>query len=102
MPTSSPGGSELDSALRAALEAELTAKYGPLLSGNSLREVLAFQTPAAFRRSASRRQLPVPVFTIAHRRGKFALAKDVAAWLASRRASATTPGAAVLTTEDAQ
>jgi hypothetical protein len=29
--------------------------------------------------------LPVPVFAIAHRRGKFALCKDVAQWLAQLR-----------------
>ena len=33
--------------------------------------------------------MPVVVFDVAHRRGKFAMAKDVAIWLARLRQAAT-------------
>lgn len=95
-------GAERDDALRAALEAELTAKHGPLLSGEGLRQILAFHTQSAFRRAASRCRLLVPVFTIAHRRGKVAVVKDIAAWRAERRTSAATCNAEELIGEKAQ
>ena len=79
-----------DIKLLMELEAELTERYGPLLSGKTLRAILAFPSQAAFRQAAARNLLPVPVFCIEHRRGKFALVKDVAVWLVQRRATSHT------------
>lgn len=72
------------------LATELTDLYGPLVSGKTLRSILAFPTQAAFQQAAARNLLPVPVFSIEHRRGKFALVKDIAAWLSQRRNSVET------------
>ena len=74
-------------ALAQILEADLMAKYGPLLSGNSLREVLGYRSMDAMRQAVLRGTMPVPIFSIKHRRGKFALIKDVAIWLSEIRNS---------------
>jgi len=71
-----------------SLEADLTNRYGPVLSGESLRRALGYPTVDAFRQALARRTVPVPVFSIRKRRGKFALAKDVARWLVEQRATA--------------
>lgn len=62
---------------------ELNEKYGQLLGGNDLWKVLGYPTAEAFRQACSREVLPVNVFSIPHRRGKFAKVRDVATWLES-------------------
>jgi len=57
-------------------------QYGPLLSGTALYRALGLPSAAAFRQAASREALPVQVFSIPHRRGRFALTREVALWLA--------------------
>lgn len=74
--------------LEGILEEELTLRYGPLLSGEALRQVLGYVSNDAFRQALSRKTVPIPVFSIPNRRGKFALAKDAAYWLASQRDAA--------------
>lgn len=71
--------------LANALEATLIQEYGFMLGQADLTRILAYPTSTAFRRAAYRRQLPITVFSIKHRKGKFALAKDVAIWLATVR-----------------
>lgn len=78
-----------DDALRQALEQELTVQYGPIVTGKDLLRLLAFPSQAAFRQALSRNQLPVPVFSIKHRRGKFALVKELALWIVTNRATAS-------------
>jgi len=80
-----------DPVLAAALERELFARFGPMLSGEDLWVALGYPSMEAFRQALSRNLLPVPVFSLPHRRGKFALVKDVAHWLAICRATATLP-----------
>src|SRR5450830_378801 len=74
--------------LEEVLERELTLRYGPLVSGASLQQVLGYASSDAFRQALSRKTVPIPVFSIQNRRGKFALVKDVAAWLATQRDAA--------------
>ncbi len=78
-------------ALASTLEHDLVRHYGPMIGQDELREVLGYTTMDAFRQALSRRLLPVPVFALPNRRGKYALAKDVAAWLASMRSGAVLP-----------
>ncbi len=82
--------SAADPVLVAQLEEELTARYGPALGGEDLRKALAYPSMSAFLQAMTRGTVPVPVFSIGNRRGWFALAKDVARWLAERRATART------------
>lgn len=71
--------------LTEELSRDLLLRYGPMLSGKELLQALGYKTADAFRQALSRDLIGVPVFTIAHRRGKFALSKDVAHWLARQR-----------------
>jgi len=74
------------------LLAQLLERYGPVLGGQDLRQVLGFPSAAAFRQAALRGTLPVPVFSVPNRRGRFALTQEVTAWLFERRRTAIPPG----------
>jgi hypothetical protein len=54
----------------------------PLLGGAQLWRTLGFRTAAAFRQALHRKTLPVPVFSLPGRSGKFARRVDVDQWLA--------------------
>lgn len=73
--------------LEKQLEKDLLTTHGPMLFGDALLKALGYGSGDAFRHAVSRNTVPVPIFTIAKRRGKFALTKDVAHWLASQRVS---------------
>jgi hypothetical protein len=79
---------DMNEALAEALEADLLRQYGPMLTGDSLRKALGYPSMDALRQAVSRGTVPVPIFPLEKRRGKFALAKDVANWLAEQRNSA--------------
>lgn len=67
------------------IERNLFDRYGPLMADDNLRIALGYKSMEAFRQAISRGTLGVPVFSIPNRRGKYALVKDVAAWLATLR-----------------
>lgn len=75
-------------ALARELESDLLTLYGsPVLTGESLQKALGFKTLDALRQSMSRGTIPVKVFSIKNRRGKYALIKDIAYYLASQARS---------------
>nr|WP_198985139.1 hypothetical protein [Herbaspirillum sp. ASV7] len=82
--------------LAVLLDRELTSRYGPIVSNDNLRLVLGYSSMEAFRQAVSRKTIPIPVFEIENRRGKFALVKDVAAWLAAQRARALSDDIAIM------
>jgi len=82
---------ENTSVLARSIEEDLFKKYGPMLTGESLREVLGYPSMEAMRQAVSRGTIPVPVFPIKNRRGKFALAKDIAIWIAEQRININKP-----------
>lgn len=59
--------------------------YGPLVGGPELERLLGFTSSAAFRQAAYRDRLPVKVFSLPDRRGKFAFTSDIAEWLLELR-----------------
>jgi len=61
----------------------LLNKYGPLLGGDDLVNLLGYKTKAAFYRSVRMNTVGVEVFNISGRKGKFALTENVANWLDS-------------------
>lgn len=65
----------------AAIELNLREQYGPIVGGSALWKLLGFRTSAAFRQALSRGKLPIAVFPIKNRKGKFAHVHDVASWL---------------------
>ncbi len=71
--------------LASALEKDLLAMYGsPILTGDELWKALGYPSSDAYRQAMVRKTLPVKTFTIKHRRGKHALVKDIALWLATQ------------------
>ena len=74
--------------LEQALTQDLTARYGHLVSGDDLRRTLGYKSSDAFRQAIARKTLPVTVFSIPHRRGKFALSSEIARWLAVQHEAA--------------
>ena len=81
---SQEGCDEIDQ-LQSTLEKDLLNLYGPLLSSEVLQKVLGYSSRDAFRQAINRQVLDIPLFDIAHRKGKFALAKDVAVFIAKQR-----------------
>lgn len=75
-------------------EQGLLQRYGPVVGQDELRQALGYSSQDAFRQALARGRLPVPVFSIAGRRGKYALSKDIALWLAQLRHAAMSGQAA--------
>lgn len=71
-----------------SLEKELLDRYGPMVSNEVLIMLLGYRTREAFRLAVARKTLPIAVFKIPNRRGKFALVRDIARWLAVQRQNA--------------
>lgn len=68
------------------LEQKLMQRYDmPLLAGEDLRRALGYRSLDALRQAVQRNTVPVPVFSIENRRGKYALVRDIALWLATQR-----------------
>jgi hypothetical protein len=74
-----------ESQLAEALEQDLLRKYGLLVTGEALIKELGYVSSSAFRQSLVRKTVPVPIFEIDNRRGKYALSKDIAGYLAKKR-----------------
>ncbi len=74
--------------LECTLLQDMLALYGPMVSGNALWKALGYASADAFRHAVFRKTIPVHIFTIPNRRGKFALTQDIATWLALQRNSA--------------
>lgn len=71
--------------LARRLELDLTVLHGPMMTGEPLRIALGYPSKSAFRQAIARKTPPIPLFSIEKRRGKFALTKDVAIWIAEQR-----------------
>ncbi len=80
----------LECELQQQLEDDLFKLHGPIMTGESLYKALGYISSAAFRQALVRNTVAVPIFRLEHRRGKFALSKDVAHFLAERRNSSMT------------
>ncbi|TWO62873.1 hypothetical protein FN976_28645 [Caenimonas sedimenti] len=61
------------------------ARHGPMIGGAALHAALGYPSATAFRMALARDRVPIPVFPLDHRRGKFALVTELAAWLARQR-----------------
>jgi len=75
--------------LATDLERDLLERYGLLVTGEALIKELGYISKAAFRQSLVRKTVPIPVFELDNRRGKYALSKDIAAYLAKKRCAST-------------
>ncbi|QLJ07240.1 hypothetical protein [Pseudoalteromonas sp. JSTW] len=71
--------------LAEQLEKDLLQMYGsPLLSGDDLKKAMGYRSVDALRQAIARKTVPVNVFSLKNRRGKYALIKDIALWLAKQ------------------
>jgi len=80
-------GATFSDSSAASLESALVREYGALIGGARLTKVLGYPSQAAFRQAVARKRLPIPVFAMDGRRGKFALARDIALWLITQSRS---------------
>lgn len=76
-------------------EVSLTRALGAVVGGGDLSRALGYRTQAAFRQALARDRLPVRVFEIEGRRGRFARTGDIARWLWGQGVTSlpATPGA---------
>lgn len=70
--------------LEEILAKDLLYRYGPLLGQDELWRALGYMSLDGLRQAQARGTVPVHVFSLEKRRGKFALSRDVARWLASQ------------------
>lgn len=67
------------------IERDLFERHGPMISDEALRVALGYRSSDAFRQALTRKTVPIPIFSVENRRGKYALVKDLAFWLAKQR-----------------
>mgnify|MGYP000226590103 CR=1 FL=1 len=67
------------------LERELTERYGLIVGGKDLRDILGYKTASAFSLACKQGDISLPIFNIEKRRGKFALAVDIAQWIVNQK-----------------
>ena len=66
------------------LLASVIQEWGYVVGSAGLRQTLGYASQSALRVAIANGTIPVTVFRIPGRKGPFALAHDLAAWLASR------------------
>ena len=65
---------------------ELKQEAGYIVSGDALRRALGFSTIGAMTKAIARKKLPLPLFEMPNRRGKFIRARELAYFIACQRA----------------
>jgi hypothetical protein len=68
--------------IERSIAAHLLQRFGPMLTFAQVAEVLEYPTPDALERSIQRGHIELPTLKLAHRRGTFMLAHDLAHHLA--------------------
>jgi hypothetical protein len=63
---------------------------GPIMQGEALYKALGYKTLAGFNKAYYRGTVPIPVFKVKNKKGRYALTKEVAIWLAEMRLSVST------------
>jgi hypothetical protein len=76
---------DIEAPLEVLLAQQLMQRYGPIIGNEDLCQALGYPSREAFRQALARSDVPVPVFDIEKRRGKYALIGDVAKWLVEQR-----------------
>lgn len=71
--------------LAKQLEQDLLRLYGsPILTIEQLQRALNYRSVAAIKQAIQRQTLPVHIFELPNRRGRYALVKDVCEYLAGQ------------------
>lgn len=90
MPASPDGPVTPHSQSYDEFERRLVLTLGATVGGESLTRALGYPSQDAFRKAHQRGRLPINTFELEGRRGRFALAVDIAGWLWCQRDSALT------------
>jgi hypothetical protein len=69
--------------IKASLRELMIREYGAVVGGRDLRSALGFKSTAAFCRAVRSGYVPLRIFELPGRRGRFALVSDLADWLES-------------------
>jgi hypothetical protein len=77
-------------AAQQRIETFLMSRYGPVMDSPALAEVLRFKTVAALEKSMERGHVPIRCLDMPHRRGRYFLTVDIAAYLAAQFAESPT------------
>ena len=75
--------SEVSGEVSGKLIDDLARRYGPMIGGKDLIQVLGYRNGQTFRQAVRQGRLGIRVFNLPARQGKFALTADVAAWIQS-------------------
>lgn len=73
------------------LESRLVRALGVVVGGRELSRALGYPSQPAFRQAFARGRLPVNVFELQGRRGRYALVSDIARWIWSGRFTGADP-----------
>jgi len=74
---------EEEADLMAQIDSELRATYGShILTMHDITKALNYKSVSAVRQAIARNTMPIPLFNLPNRRGKFALTSEVAKFLA--------------------
>ena len=65
----------------ASLRQLMIREYGAVVGGRDLRSALGFKSTAAFGHAVRSGYIPLRIFEMPGRRGRFALVSDIADWL---------------------
>jgi hypothetical protein len=71
--------------LAMQLHESLLQKYGTVVGGTDLSRILGYKSTDTLRKAIQNKTLPLAVFSIPGRKGKFAVTMEVANWLIALR-----------------
>lgn len=74
-------------------------EHGPILGCPVLWRLLGYGTADAFRKAVQRGTVPVPTFSLPHRRGRFAHTAEVVQWLETLARQPSAPQGKEVATE---
>jgi hypothetical protein len=72
-------------------ETRMIRALGATVGGDALTRALGYPSQDAFRKARHRGRLPVMTFEVEGRRGRFAMAIDIATWLWDQRSRMSPP-----------
>ena len=78
--------------IQQRLEQSLTEKYGGMVGGADLANLLGYRSADTLRKAVSSNSLGLRTFVVPGRQGRFALTVEVADWLIALRQASDFPG----------
>lgn len=73
---------EIDTLAKELEESLMNLHGSQVLTGTDLQKAMGYRSLDSLRQAILRKTFPIPVFNFPNRRGKYALVKDIASYLA--------------------